>query len=157
MGLGQQDSHELFFVLMTSLEEQTAQAAKSRNILALLDKEECGEQLETKEDTNQNESVRIKWDSSMPLFLHFLFFLQLNNVIGGDPSKRSSCYISRAGTQVTTAPSHIKFDFPFRGQQLSQLTCTVCSKSVIIINISKPSKITLVFVSFLVCCPTPGL
>jgi hypothetical protein len=74
MGLGQQDSHELFFVLMTSLEEQTAQAAKSRNILALLDKEECGEQLETKEDTNQNESVRIKLDFSMPLFLHFLCF-----------------------------------------------------------------------------------
>jgi hypothetical protein len=63
MGLGQQDSHELFFVLMTSLEDQTAQAAKSRNILALLDKEECEEQLETKEDTNQNESVRVKLDS----------------------------------------------------------------------------------------------
>lgn len=61
MGLGQQDSHELFFVLMTSLEEQTAQVAKSRNILALLDKDECEEPIESKEDNNQNESVRVQF------------------------------------------------------------------------------------------------
>lgn len=125
MGLGQQDSHELFFVLMTSLEEQTAQAAKSKNILALLDKDECEE---PKEDSNQNESVRVKFNSVEIILIKI--FLQLISNIIGDNSKRSACYISRAGIQVKTAPSHVKFDFPFRGQQLSQLTCTVCSKSV---------------------------
>jgi hypothetical protein len=42
---------------------------------------------------------------------------------------KHSCYMSRAGKQMKTSPS-LKFDFPFRGQQLSQLTCTICSKSV---------------------------
>jgi len=58
MGLGQQDSHELFFVLMTSLEEQTAQAAKPKNILALLNKDDSDQDIvpdSNKEDNNQNE------------------------------------------------------------------------------------------------------
>jgi hypothetical protein len=71
MGLGQQDSHELFFVLMTSLEEQTAQVAKSQNILSLLNKEECEETIESKEDSNQNESVSLKFD-----FINIIYNLE---------------------------------------------------------------------------------
>ncbi|XP_059484345.1 ubiquitin carboxyl-terminal hydrolase 30 homolog [Neocloeon triangulifer] len=117
MGLGQQDSHELFFILMTSLEEQAAPPAKSADILALLDKvEESSSDYESlppaiKEDDNQNE----KHESP------------INNC----PDLKRPCYISRAGKQLKTTPSH-KFDFPFRGQQLSQLTCTVCSKSSVV-------------------------
>jgi hypothetical protein len=58
MGMGQQDSHELFFVLMTVLEEQAAQAFKSRDILALLDNNELENKdanLQAIEDNNQNE------------------------------------------------------------------------------------------------------
>lgn len=44
--------------------------------------------------------------------------------------KRRS-FMCRAGDQQAEAGvPHQRSDFPFRGQQLSQLTCTVCSRAV---------------------------
>ncbi|CAB3370220.1 Hypothetical predicted protein [Cloeon dipterum] len=125
MGLGQQDSHELFFILMSSLEEQATPAVQQTDILALLDKEPGADQAEV-----VVQAVRQNENNESP------------------PSKESKrpFYLSRAGKQMKTATSQ-KFEFPFRGQQLSQLTCTICSKSSVVqhqafdcLSLTLPSK-----------------
>jgi hypothetical protein len=45
LGIGQQDSHELFFALMSSLEEQTTQLSKPHDILQQLGQEQEKEAL----------------------------------------------------------------------------------------------------------------
>ncbi|KAF4517136.1 hypothetical protein B566_EDAN006435 [Ephemera danica] len=135
IGSGQQDSHELFFALMTCLEEQTTQPLKPQDILNELGNENSlqilyspqSPELKNKsEETTDSPPLTSDPEISLTDDVNQNEKLQPN---GCKPGNRCS-FVCRTGRDFNGLKMRQRrTDFPFRGQQLSQLSCTVCSSS----------------------------